>query len=97
MWRVGIQCETSEESYPYRWAVGASDRAHAGRRRGDRQRLQLSRTRPAQRGVGAVRLTDIVRTTNPQQCWAGLIHEGVAVANNRIGARDILIASPDTE
>jgi hypothetical protein len=41
---------------------------------------------------GAVRLTDIVSTTNPQQCWAGLIHEGVNVYNNRIGVRDVLIA-----
>lgn len=97
VWRVGIQCETSEESYPYRWAVGASDQLT--RVEDEATGNVYSYLEPGQRSAvwGAVRLTDIVRTTNPQQCWAGLIHEGVAVANNRIGARDILIASPDTE
>ncbi|MBK9123347.1 MAG: hypothetical protein IPM16_09550 [Chloroflexi bacterium] len=97
VWRVGIQCETSEESYPYRWAVGAFDQlTRVEDEATDNVYYYLE---PGQRSVvwGAVRLTDIVRTTNPQQCWAGLIHEGVAVANNRIGARDILIADPNAD
>lgn len=97
VWRVGIQCETSEESYPYRWAVGAFD---------DLTTVTDAATdnvyyflEPGQRSVvwGAIRMTDVVKSTNPQQCWAGLIHEGVAVANNRIGVRDILIADPEAE
>lgn len=94
VWRVGIQCETSEESYPYRWAVGAFDQlTRVEDEATDNVYYYLE---PGQRSVvwGAIRLTDVVRTKNPQQCWAGLIHEGVAVANNRIGARDILIADP---
>lgn len=92
VWRVGIQCETSEESYPYRWAVGRfEDLDRTVDPTNDNVYYTLA---PGERSVvwGAIRLTDIVPTRNPQQCWAGLIHEGVAVANNRIGARDILIA-----
>lgn len=91
VWRVGIQCETSEESYPYRWAVGTFE---------DLTQVEDPVTgntyyylEPEQRSVvwGAVRLTEVIPAANPQQCWAGLIHEGVRVANNRIGARDIKI------
>ena len=92
VWRVGIQCETSEESYPYRWAVGRfEDLEQTIDPTNDNVYYTLA---PGARSVvwGAVRLTDVVDTRNPQECWAGLIHEGVAVANNRIGARDILIA-----
>lgn len=92
VWRVGIQCETSEESYPYRWAVGAFDSL--------RQETDPANDNvyyylePGERSVvwGAVRLTEVVTTRNPQECWAGLIHEGVAISNNRIGVRDISIA-----
>lgn len=93
VWRVGIQCDTSEESYPYRWAVGRfEDLEQTIDSTNDNVYYTLA---PGARSVvwGAVRLTEVVDTRNPQQCWAGLIHEGVAVANNRIGARDILIAS----
>jgi len=92
VWRVGIQCDTSEESYPYRWAVGRfEDLQQTIDPTNDNVYTTLA---PGARSVvwGAVRLTDVVDTRNPQQCWAGLIHEGVAVANNRIGARDISIA-----
>jgi len=97
VWRVGIQCETSEESYPYRWAVGAFENlTQATDPATDNVYYFLE---PGQRSVvwGAIRMTDVVKSTNPQQCWAGLIHEGVAVANNRIGVRDILMADPDAE
>lgn len=97
VWRVGIECETSQTSYPYRWAIGAFD---------DLTQIEdpvsgntYYYLEPEQRSViwGAVRLTEAVRARNPQQCWAGLIHEGVTVVNNRIGVRDILIADPDLE
>ncbi len=91
-WRVGIQCETSEESYPWRWAIGTPDQLYAEQDpTNDNVYYYL---RPGERSVvwGAVRMTDIIDTKNPQQCWAGLIHEGVNVFNNRIGVRDVLIA-----
>lgn len=97
VWRVGLQCETSEESYPYRWAVGAFEALTTVEDpvSGDTYYY----LEPGQRSTvwGAVRLREAVRSRNPQQCWAGLIHEGVTVVNNRIGARDILIADPDLE
>lgn len=92
VWRVGIQCETSEESYPWRWAIGTPDQLYAeSDPANDNVYYYL---RPGERSVvwGAVRMTDIIDTKNPQQCWAGLIHEGVNVFNNRIGVRDVLIA-----
>ena len=91
VWRVGIECETSQTSYPYRWAVGAFD---------DLTQVEdpvsgntYYYLEPGQRSVvwGAVRLTEAISAANPQQCWAGLIHEGVTVVNQRIGARDIKI------
>jgi hypothetical protein len=92
VWRVGLQCETSEESYPWRWAIGTPDQLSEVRDpSNDNVYYYLP---PGSRSVvwGAVRMTNIVSTQNPQQCWAGLIHEGVNVYNNRIGVRDVLIA-----
>lgn len=92
VWRVGIQCETSEESYPWRWAIGTADQLYVeDDPTNDNVYYYLP---PGERSVvwGAVRMTDIIDTQNPQQCWAGLIHEGVNVFNNRIGVRDVLIA-----
>jgi hypothetical protein len=97
VWRVGIECETSQTSYPYRWAVGAFN---------DLTQIEdpvsgdfYYYLEPGQRSTvwGAVRLTEVVRSRTTQQCWAGLIHEGVGIENNRIGARDIKIESPDLE
>jgi hypothetical protein len=97
VWRVGIQCETSEDFYPYRWAVGAFDTLN--RVEDEASDNTYYYLEPGQRSVvwGGVRLTNAFRASNPQQCWAGLIHEGVGVINNRIGARDILIADPGVE
>lgn len=91
-WRVGIQCETSEQSYPWRWAIGTPDRLEA--REDPTNDNVYYYLLPGERSVvwGAIRMTNIVQTANPQQCWAGLIHEGVNVFNNRIGVRDVLIA-----
>ena len=39
---------------------------------------------------GAVRMTDL-EAYNPQDCWAGLIHEQVSIdpVNNNVGARSV--------
>jgi hypothetical protein len=44
---------------------------------------------------GAVRMTDL-EVRNPQDCWAGLIHEGVEVApvNANVGARSVRLDEP---
>lgn len=92
VWRVGIQCDTSEESYPYRWALGTAETLEA---EADPNNDNIYYYLPAGERVvvwGAVRMTDIIETRNPQECWAGLVHEGVNVYNNRVGPRAILIA-----
>jgi hypothetical protein len=97
VWRVGIQCETSSDSYPWRWALGDETTltseydAASGN-----TYLYLP---PGERVVvwGAVRMTELVENFNPQTCYAGLIHEGVniSVRNSVVGARSILLQSPD--
>jgi hypothetical protein len=88
-WRVGIQCSTTTTSYPWRWSVGAKDD-------------MVSEADPASGNTyyylpagaksvvwGAVRMTSLVKARNPQQCWAGLIHEDVEVRDANVGSRDI--------
>jgi hypothetical protein len=93
-WRVGLECETSQSSYPWRWALGTAENLNTeDDPTNDNVYLYLM---PGQRVVvwGAVRLTNIVPTRNPQACYAGLIHEGVEVSlqNSRVGPRSIFIA-----
>lgn len=97
-WRVGIQCATSLTSYPYRWAVGADDDLVEVY---DENSGNTYKYLPAgQRSIvwGAVRLTEI-EARNPQNCWAGLIHEDVEVSirNNNVGSRSIFIVDPEPE
>lgn len=98
VWRVGIQCATSLTSYPYRWAIGADeDLAEVY----DETTGHIYRYLPAgKRAIvwGAVRLTEI-EARNPQNCWAGLIHEDVAISlrNNHVGMRSIRIVDPNGE
>lgn len=95
-WRVGIQCETSTVSYPYRWATGTPDVLEKVEMPSGEIFYYLP---PGARAVvwGAIRLTDIEQRQNPQQCWAGLIHEDVEVSqwNNVVGIRDIELVDPN--
>jgi hypothetical protein len=94
VWRIGIQCETSTESYPWRWAIGTDENLY-------------TETDPTNNNVyyylapgassvvwGAIRMTNLVETQNPQDCWAGLIHEDVEVSlqNSNVGRREIELA-----
>ena len=83
-WRVGIDCDTCMSDYPWRWAVGTRDELTAVEVDGQTQYYLM----PGQRVVvhGGIRLTEIVEARNPQQFWAGLIHEDVGIAplNNRV-------------
>ena len=94
-WRVGIQCQTSTSSFPWRWAVAADD---ALTEVVDAASGNTYRFLPAgQRAVvwGGIQLTE-VEARNPQNCWAGLIHEDVAISlrNNHVGMRSIMILDP---
>lgn len=94
VWRVGIQCETSAQSYPWRWAIGTPDDlfTETDPRNGNTYYYLA----PGQKAEvwGAVRMTDLVITRNPQACWAGLIHEDVEVSlqNTNVGRREVELA-----
>ena len=97
-WRVGIQCQTSTTSFPWRWAI-APDEALTEVL--DPSSGNTFRYLPAgQRAVvwGGIQLTE-AEARNPQNCWAGLIHEDVAISlrNNHVGMRSIMILDPAAE
>lgn len=90
-WRVGLNCSTSTVDFPWRWAIGSPE---ALEQTEDPVNGNVYYYLPAgERSVvwGAVRMTRLIEARNPQQCWAGLIHEDVEVSvrNARVGARDI--------
>lgn len=94
-WRVGIQCETSTEPYPWRWAIGSPESLEA-RTADDGETFYY--LLPGQRSVvwGAIRLAEIVEAQNPQYCWAGLIHEDVEISlqNMNVAPREIELVDP---
>lgn len=94
-WRVGIQCETSITSFPYRWAIARDDILEEVY---DEASENIYRyLAPGERAVvwGAIRMSE-VKARNPQNCWAGLIHEDVAISlrNNHVGMRSIMVVDP---
>jgi hypothetical protein len=93
-WRVGIHCDTCLTDYPWRWALGDEESLTPIESDG-RVHYYLM---PGQRVVvtGGVRLLNIVESRNPQQFWAGLIHEDVGIAplNNRVDPHWIEILLP---
>lgn len=98
-WRVGINCSTSPTDFPWRWAIGSPDDLIE---QVDPVSGKTYYYLPAgARSVvwGAVRITQLIAARNPQQCWAGLIHEDVEVSvrNARVGARDIQLIAQPTE
>lgn len=95
-WRVGIQCETSTMSFPYRWAIGSADDlvAVTDERNGNTYYYLPPRARTVV--WGAIRMTRLEKRQNPQTCWAGLIHEDVEVSlrNSFVGAREVELVDP---
>lgn len=79
-WRVGIQCDTSLASFPYRWAVGAEEDLVTIVDEDTGREFQYLPPNSTAEVWGAIRLTDINPSANPQTCWAGLIHEQVAIS-----------------
>jgi|FLYN01.1.fsa_nt_gi hypothetical protein len=90
-WRVGIDCDTAPSDYPWRWALGASDTLVAEQDPATGNTFYY--LPPGEQAVvwGAIRMTNLVENFNPQNCWAGLIHEQVEVSlrNARVGPREI--------
>jgi hypothetical protein len=88
-WRVGIKCDTSLSDFPWRWAIAPQDElteVHDAET-GETYYYLM----PQQRAEvwGAVRMTELIEARNPQDCWAGLIHEDVTTLQTRVGAREI--------
>lgn len=95
-WRVGIHCDTCGIDYPWRWSLGASEDLTPIEDNEGRVHYYLM---PGERAVvtGGIRLLNIVPSRNPQQFWAGLIHEDVAIApiNNAVDPHWIEIMLTD--
>lgn len=90
-WRVGINCHTAYSDFPWRWALAPLDEVTAVYDpETDETYYYLE---PGQRAEvwGAIRMTEIRKARNPQECWAGLIHEDVGIPpfQSRVGAREI--------
>lgn len=97
-WRVGIDCTTAARDYPWRWAVGNAD--NLVEQVNPIDGVTYYYLPPGERSVvwGAIRMTDI-EVYNPQNCWAGLIHEGVEISqfNNNVGTRQIELVDVNSE
>ena len=89
-WRVGIDCTTAETDYPWRWALGSEDDLYEEFDSASGNTYTF--LPPGARVVvwGAIRMTEI-EARNPQNCWAGLIHEDVEVSvrNRNVGSREV--------
>ena len=99
-WRVGLQCEQSESSYPWRWAIGSQDvLQNVTADNGDVYwYLPPGKAgHPTEAVVwGAVRMTRLYKTRNPQECFAALIHESVAIPNLQahVGPIKVTLTTP---
>jgi hypothetical protein len=89
-WRVGIDCTTADADYPWRWALGTENDL-VEQVDPDSGNTYTYLPPGAQVVVwGGIRMTEI-EARNPQNCWAGLIHEDVEVSlrNSNVGAREV--------
>ncbi len=95
-WRIGFECDTSETTLPWRWAIGAQDAlTKVTTDKGDTFYYLM----PGQNVTvwGAIQMNKLIKTRNPQTCWASLIHENVAISDfqRNIGAIQVkLIPTP---
>ncbi len=97
VWRVGLMCETSTTDFPWRWAIGGEEDL-VTETAPDGEVFHYLPPGEFSEVWGAVRLTDILEAQNPQNCWAGLIHEDVEISliNLRVGAREIRLVTTES-
>ncbi|MBN1680602.1 MAG: hypothetical protein JW966_09940 [Anaerolineae bacterium] len=95
-WRIGIKCDTSLSDFPWRWAIAPLDELESVHDQETGETYYY--LQPGQRAEtwGAIRMTELITARNPQDCWAGLIHEdvGISAFQSRVGAREIEIVPP---
>jgi len=91
--RLGIMCDTCQNDFPWRWALGTPETLTVIP---DSQGRTQYYVLPGERKVvtGGIVLDKRVPSRNPQYFWAGLIHEDVRVLNNRADPRWITIEEP---
>jgi hypothetical protein len=92
-WRVGIDFDTSQRNYPFRWAVGKPEDLTV-REIGGKTYYYLDPGKKAQI-TGGIKITE-KPPRDPLNFWAGLIHEDVEIAaiNNRVDPQSITIDQP---
>jgi hypothetical protein len=92
-WRVGIDFDTSQRNYPFRWAVGGPGDLIT-KTVGGKVYYYLPPDTKAQ-VTGAIKITS-KPPRDPLYFWAGLIHEDVEISsiNNRVDPHSITIDQP---
>lgn len=92
-WRVGIDFDTSQRNYPFRWAVGNPQDLITKTVEGK----AYTYLPPGQKAVitGGIKIT-AKPPRDPLYFWAGLIHEDVEISaiNNRVDPQSITIDQP---
>ena len=92
-WRVGIDFDTSQRQYPFRWAVGGPGDLITKTIEG-KTYYYLPANSKAQ-VTGGIKLTE-KPSRDPLYFWAGLIHEDVEIAatNGHVDPQSITIDQP---
>ncbi len=92
-WRVGIDFDTSQRNYPFRWAVGSPGDLITETIGGKTYYYLPANTKAVV--TGGIKLTS-KPPRDPLYFWAGLIHEDVEISdiNNRVDPHFITIDQP---
>ncbi|HEX3049596.1 MAG TPA: hypothetical protein VHP83_02995 [Aggregatilineaceae bacterium] len=92
-WRVGLKCDTSLSDYPWRWAIAPLDELEQVYDEAEDKTYYYLMPGQNAEVWGAVRLTEMIEAQNPQDCWAGLIHERVEIPEGQgnFGPREVKI------
>jgi hypothetical protein len=92
-WRIGIDFDTSQRNYPFRWAVGGRGDLITRTIEGKTYTYLPPNTKAVV--TGGIKLTE-KPPRDPLYFWAGLIHEDVEISsiNNRVDPHSITIDEP---
>ncbi len=92
-WRVGIDFDTSERNYPFRWAVGSPADLITETVQGKTYYYLPANTKAVV--TGGIKITK-KPPRDPLYFWAGLIHEDVGISdiNNHVDPHFITIDQP---
>ncbi len=91
VWRFGINFDTTGFDFPFRWAVGRQEDLERRVIDGQEQWYLMPGTRGQVSGCIVI---DEEPPVGTQVWWGGLIHQGVAVANNDIDRITVQVGIP---